>query len=83
MSARVKRGLLASDADACRSKKSLEAALGVDLESTELKATKIRVTGEKAVADTEAPVAETNSPPERRRYVLVKEGGSWKVDSID
>jgi hypothetical protein len=82
LSARVKRGLLRSEPKACRNKKKFEAALGAELKPSTLKTTKVRVTGAKAVADTEE-VTEKGVPPQKQRYHLVKEHGSWKVDSID
>ena len=82
LSARIRRGLLRRDADACRDKKKFEAALGVELKPTDLKTTKVRVTGDKAEADTEA-AAVGGGPPQKQKWRLVKEDGSWKVDSLD
>ena len=82
LSARITRGLLRRDADACRDKKKFEAALGVELKPTDLKTTKVRVTGDRAEADTEEAAA-GGTPPQKQKWRLVKEGGSWKVDSLD
>ena len=82
MSARVRRGLLDHDPAACKSKKKLETLLGVTIEPTTLKAKKVRVVGDEAVAQVEEPVPETKGKTDTQLYYLVKESGSWRVDSV-
>jgi hypothetical protein len=83
MSARVRRGLLDADAGACRSKKKLEKLLGVELKPTDLKVKKVHVEDDQAVAQVEETIPETKGQKQTRLYYLVKEDGSWRVDSVD
>jgi hypothetical protein len=82
MSARIRRGLLDHDAAACKSKKKLEALLGIELKPTELKVKKVRVAGDDAVASVKEPIPDTKGQTQTQLYYLVKESGSWKVDSV-